>query len=249
MSTGSVANLFPNPLWQDIAATGITFAIALSWLQLMNVLSARQAIAQTLSRKLIHIGTGPLFVLCWLLFSDRAIAPYFAALVPLTITLQFLTIGLGWWSDPAAVKAMTRMGDPREILKGPLYYGLVFVVCTVTFWRSSPVGMLALMMMCGGDGLADIVGRRWGKYKLPFNVDKSWIGSTAMFLGSGCFGLSLLALFNGLGYFYPPLVWGDTIGTVVAIAAVVTLVEALPVKDIDNLTLTATAIGCGLLWL
>ena len=43
----------------------------------------------------------------------------------------------------AAVQAMTRHGDAREILRGPLYYGLVFVVCTVLFWRHSPVGMLA----------------------------------------------------------------------------------------------------------
>lgn len=37
---------------------------------------------------------------------------------------------------------------------------------------------------CGGDGLADIVGRRLGKGNpLPWNPEKSWAGSAAMFVG------------------------------------------------------------------
>lgn len=35
----------------------------------------------------------------------------------------------------------------------------------------------------GGDGLADIVGRRFGGVKLPWNSNKSWAGSLAMFIG------------------------------------------------------------------
>src|SRR3990172_5356623 len=49
-------------------------------------------------------------------------------------------------------------GDPRALLRGPLYSGLVFVLCPILFWRPSPVGTLALMLMCGGDGRADVVG-------------------------------------------------------------------------------------------
>lgn len=37
--------------------------------------------------------------------------------------------------------------------------------------------------MCGGDGLADIVGRCYGYTKLPFNHRKSWAGSIAMCTG------------------------------------------------------------------
>ena len=37
--------------------------------------------------------------------------------------------------------------------------------------------------MCGGDGLADLVGRKFGSAKLPFNKNKSWAGSLAMFVG------------------------------------------------------------------
>jgi len=53
---------------------------------------------------------------------------------------------------------MSRTGNPREILRGPLYYGIAFIILTIVFWKDSPVGMTALMI-CGGDGLADLVGR------------------------------------------------------------------------------------------
>jgi phytol kinase len=63
-----------------------------------------------------------------------------------------------------------------------LYYVVALVFCTVLFWRDSPLSIIALAMMCAGDGIADIVGRRFGSKKLPYNSDKSWAGSIAMFL-------------------------------------------------------------------
>jgi len=236
---------FANKLTQDIAATLITFALSLLWLRAMDYLAQRGVIEQRLSRKLIHIGTGPLFVLCWNLFSAQPGARYLAALVPLAITAQFAAVGLGVMKDEAAVKAMTRHGDPQEILRGPLYYGIVFVVCTVAFWRHSPVGILALLLMCGGDGLADVIGRRWGAAKLPFNREKSWAGSAAMFVGGFLFGYGFLALFNALGLFALDL---GAAGVVALICLAATVVEALPFPDIDNLTITASAVVLGVLF-
>jgi hypothetical protein len=40
----------------------------------------------------------------------------------------------------------------RELLRGPLYYVLVLILCALVFWRESPVGVISLAMMCGGDG-------------------------------------------------------------------------------------------------
>jgi len=234
-----------SPLLQDVLATAITFALALSWLRLMDGLASGGVIKQTLSRKLIHIGTGPLFVLCWPLFSDQVGARYWAALVPLAITGKFLAIGLGWWQDAAAVQSMTRHNQPREILRGPLYYGLVFIVCTIVFWRQSPAGILALMMMCGGDGLADIVGRRWGRHKLPLNPEKSWAGSMAMFGASVLGGWVALWLFSALGYVQLQVSLGQAAIATVLIAAAATVVEALPYQDIDNLTLPLVVLVLG----
>ncbi len=155
----------------------ITFAVALVELRLMDFAAHRGWIESRLSRKIIHILTGPLFVLCWLLFPDVWYARWLAALVPFAITLQFLLIGLGIMKDEASVKAMSRSGDRREILRGPLFYGIVFVVMTLVYWKTSPIGMVALMLMCGGDGLAEIMGRGLRSPKLPWSRDKSVAGS------------------------------------------------------------------------
>jgi phytol kinase len=238
---------FSTPWHQDLVATLITFAIALTWLRLMDALAHRGLIEQRLSRKIIHIGTGPLFVICWNFFSASLLARFLAALVPLAITFQFFLVGIGVMQDEAAVEAMTRTGDRREILRGPLFYGIVFVICTLLFWRQSPVGITALMLMCGGDGLADIIGRRWGKARLPFNERKSWIGSAAMFLGGWVFALGFVALFNGMGVLEPALDTGSASLSITLIALAATVVEALPLRDIDNLTTTAVAVLLGIL--
>jgi phytol kinase len=227
---------------QDIFATIITFIAAVAWLRVMDLLAARGIVEHKLSRKIIHIGTGPLFVLCWILFSTSDIARFLAALVPLLITAQFLLVGLGVLKDDAAVQAMTRHGNPREILRGPLQYGIIFVVCTLVFWRTSPVGILALMLMCGGDGLADIVGRRYGHAKLPFNPQKSWAGSAAMFLGGFVFAFVFVLLFQALGYYTLPFDSLTLALRVLFIAFAAAIVEMLPFESIDNLTTTATAI-------
>ncbi len=231
---------------QDAAATAITFTVALLWLRLMDGLAHKGWIEPGLSRKIIHVGTGPLFVLCWNLYSGGVGARWLAALVPMAITAQFVLVGLGMVQDDAAVQAMTRHGDRREILRGPLYYGIVFVLCTVLFWRDSPVGILALMLMCGGDGLADIVGRRWGSSKLPLGGEKSWVGSMAMALGGFAFAFGFVWLFNALGYFQPALALGRTTVVIAVIALAAAVVEALPLRDVDNLTLTLTGVILGM---
>jgi hypothetical protein len=59
-------------------ATLLTFAIAIAFLRLMDFFAHRGVIGSKLSRKLIHIGTGPIFVLCWLMFLDVPSARYLA---------------------------------------------------------------------------------------------------------------------------------------------------------------------------
>src|SRR5258708_20180649 len=99
--------LFSNKLAQDIVATSLTFLLSLLWLRLMDALAHRGVLSPQLSRKLIHIGTGPLFLICWHLFSAQPEARFFAALVPLAITAQFAAVGLGIIPDPAAVQPIT----------------------------------------------------------------------------------------------------------------------------------------------
>lgn len=230
-------------LSNNLLALGVTFISAILWLRLNDFAAHRGWIGSTFSRKLIHIGTGPIFVACWLLFKDTTSARYLAALVPLAITTQFILVGIGIIKDQAAVQAMSRTGNRREILRGPLYYGLVFVLITAVYWLDTPVGIVALMLMCGGDGLADILGRRYGSARLPWNKAKSWAGSLGMFLGGWLLSLAILALYLSAGIFPGSL--SAYLEPVTAIALIGTLIESLPLRDIDNLTITLGALAAG----
>ncbi len=227
----------------NLLALMVTLFIALAWLRLMDFAAQRGWISSRLSRKIIHIGTGPIFILCWVFFSDTEQARFLAALVPGGITLQFLLVGLGILRDEGSVQSMTRHGDRREILRGPLLYGIVFVILTLIYWRESPIGIVALMVLCGGDGLADIIGRRFGTQKLPWNKEKSWIGSLGMLLGSWFFAMAIMAFFIAQGFFSFSLI--EIILPVTLIALVSTLVESLPVHDVDNLTISLAAVIVG----
>ena len=224
-------------------ATLFTFLIAIAFLRLMDFLAHRGIIESRLSRKIIHIGTGPIFVLCWLMYPDVFIGRWLAALVPLVITLQFALVGLGVIKDEAAVKAMSRTGDRREILRGPLFYGIAFVAITLIYWKDSLIGIPALMILCGGDGIADIVGRRVNSPKLPWSPEKSVAGSLSVFLGGWILTLIIFGVYVFMGTFSGPMTRFLVPVTMVAMGA--TLVESLPFKDLDNLTIPLACILIG----
>lgn len=221
----------------------ITLLVALVEIRSLDFAAHRGWIESRLSRKLIHILTGPLYVLCWLLFPDVPYARWLAALVPLLFTVQFALIGLGVVKDEASVKAMSRSGDRREILRGPLFYGIIFVLMTLVYWKDSPIGMTAVMLMCGGDGLADIMGRGLKSPRLPWSKDKSVAGSLGMLLGGWILAGLVLAAFVSAGVFPAPL--GAYLLPVTLIAVAAALVESLPMHDIDNITVTLAAVLLG----
>ncbi len=231
-------------LHNNLIALVITFVVSIVWLRVNDYFAHKGWVSSHLSRKIIHMGTGPVFVLCWLLFDNAPIARYLAALVPLLITIQFALIGLGIIEDEAAVKAMSRSGNRREVLKGPLFYGIVFVIMTILFWKESAIGMTALMLMCGGDGLADILGRAYGKTHLPWAPRKTWVGSLGMLLGGWIFVVFIIAVYTALGALPGSLTSYIFPVTVIAVAG--TIVESLPLNDIDNFTVTFAAVLLGL---
>jgi len=224
----------------------ITFALAMIFLRAMDFIAHRGWMDSKLSRKIIHIGTGPLFVLCWLLFKDTPDARWLAALVPFAITVQFALIGFGVIKDEASVQAMSRTGDPKEILRGPLYYGIMFVILTLIYWKDSPVGVIALMMMCGGDGIADIVGRNITSPKLAWSKEKSVAGTVGVFAGGWIMSFAVIFIYILAGVFPAP--FSHYLFPITAIALAGALVESLHYKDIDNVTMTLASALIGSLF-
>jgi phytol kinase len=179
------------------------------------------------------------------MFPEVWYARWLAALVPFLITVQFALIGMGVVKDEASVKAMSRTGDRREILRGPLFYGIVFVVMTLIYWKDSPIGMVALMLMCGGDGLAEIMGRGLKSAKLPWSKGKSVAGSLGMFIGGWALAAFILGMFVLAGVFSGPFAGYLIPITVIALAGAA--VESLPLPDVDNITVTLVAVALGYL--
>lgn len=115
----------------------------------------------------------------------------------------------------------------------------MFVLLTIIYWKDSPIGITALMMMCGGDGVADIIGRRVKSPKLFWSREKSVAGSLSVFGGGALLMALILFIYVSVGVFaapfaayLPPILW---------IALGGTLIESLPFKDTDNITLTVVS--------
>ncbi|KAL4444228.1 hypothetical protein ABPG75_011965 [Micractinium tetrahymenae] len=235
---------------RDVAAAAFAVAGSVALIKFFDTLERFEFIDKKLSRKLVHMLAGPGFIACWPLFGAEPYSRLLAACVPALNALRLLLIGNGIVKDERAVSAMSRTGDAKELLRGPLYYVLILIAITAIYWRCSPVGLVIASLMCGGDGLADVVGRRLGSGNpLPWNPEKSWAGSAAMFLGGLGMSAGLISLFCSQGYLECDM--PATAAAVAVIALAATVVESLPVNRMvdDNLSVPGVAAFLGVLFL
>ncbi|XP_061957719.1 farnesol kinase, chloroplastic-like isoform X1 [Populus nigra] len=240
----AAAMLHQNPVVSDLIATGLSGTIALSILRFFAETTKRHVFDQKLNRKLVHISIGLVFMLCWPIFSSGRQGALLAAFTPGVNIIRMLIVGSGMWKDEATVKSMSRFGDRRELLKGPLYYALTITGACAIYWRTSPVAIAAICNLCAGDGMADIVGRRFGRQKIPYNKNKSIAGSVAMALSGFVASVGFMYYFASFGYVQKS--WEMLLGfLVVSLASA--FVESLPISTEldDNLTVTLTSILLG----
>ncbi|KAF6134318.1 hypothetical protein GIB67_005710 [Kingdonia uniflora] len=203
-------------LLQDMGATALVTVGAYGLVQVFDNLTKQRLIQQN---------------------STSSEARYFAAFVPLLNCLRLVINGLSLIPpDEGLVKSVTREGNPKELLRGPLYYVLILILSAILFWRESPVGVISLAMMCGGDGFADIMGRRFGSVKLPHNKQKSVAGSMSMFLSGFVISTGMLYYYSVLGYF--ELDWGLTLERLAFVTLIATAIESLPTTNFvdDNIS-------------
>ena len=205
-------------------------------------------VSKNVTRKVIHIFVGPVAVVAWMLFSGGVFSRWFALLVPLLFVVLFLGIGTGKIVNEDFVNSMSRSGDPKELLGGTLYYVLLFAVVTVLWYYVPVTGiagatpMVAVIIGClaGGDGLADVVGRKYGgEKKFGFGgAEKTVAGSFGMFIGSLLFSYILTAIYSlELGFEITVLII-----PILVISLVATVVEAITPKGLDNWTVPITVI-------
>ena len=174
------SDFYYNGLIRDLIACLLSFTAIQSCVSINHFFVSKKIIDSKIGRKLVHIFVAIFSMLCWILFSDSLMARFFSALVPLVFALFFFVAGRGWKKPSKEIISFTRNNDFKELLFGPLHYSIVLTIITLIFWRNSPIGIFAIILLSIGDGLADLVGRRWGINPFPFNKDKSWEGFIAM---------------------------------------------------------------------
>lgn len=230
-------------LW-DIIAAVISIICVFMVVQINGAIQKSGKLSTTVTRKLVHIFAGPVFVVTWLLFSASFFTRFFAMFIPLLFVLQFIGVGTGKIKDEKFVNSMSRSGEPSELLQGPLYYAIIMVIMTVLWYYvpstgvnfASPTAFVIIGCLSGGDGIADIIGRKYGGEK-KFGIggsEKTIIGSIAMFIGSFIVSFILILIFSIEIAIFNPL---SLIIPVIIISLVATIVEALSPKSTDNWTI------------
>ncbi len=124
---------------------------------------------------------------------------------------------------------------------GKVIYGSAVLMMILVFGeRSFHVVAGAWALLGIGDGMSNIIGRRYGRAKIPWCREKSWEGAAA-FVAFGSVAAGLLIWWvsgraGGLGLtFYESMVFGF------AAAVAAALVETIPNRVVDdNLTVPAT---------
>jgi phytol kinase len=220
-----------SPFVSNLAVTALTFVYVFGLVALLNFCVTKFGLPQDISRKITHIGAGSLIGFLPL-YSDSDWSKY------LNVTIFVVWIALlvqkGFFANPddEAVKTMTRTGDRRELLKGPLYFVIVGTICGIFFYKTLP-GIVAMATLGWGDGVAPIVGSRYGRWKYKIFSDKSIEGSLTM----------LIFAFAASIFFVWLVIPSEfNLSHILLLAVLATVVEGCSPKEVDNILIPTAVI-------
>lgn len=230
-------------IFRDLGASFTCALLSLIFVKSITGLAKKGMVQPRDSRKIIHSLSAPLFMLLWPLFSDLWGARLFAALVPLLQGFNLFLAGTkqGGEDGDDLSKAISRSGDAGEALQGPFIYVVILFFAIVLGFRDNLSPMIALSTMAAGDGMADIIGRRFGKNNKWFFSEKKSVAGTLAFITAASMSSTLLALwfqYTGLVPIGLPL--HEMIQRIVLISSLSATVELLPFFD-DNWSVPITS--------
>lgn len=253
--SGSHEAYSPALIYRDLAATIFSILAALLFVKSCTYPVTVGTMKSRDSRKIIHTFSAPLFILVWPLFSNAYGARVFASIVPLLNALRLILAGssstttnngdntTGDGSESELAQAISRSGNAEEALGGPFVYCMVLLFFTFFCFTDSPVGIISVATMAVGDGLADLIGRRYGSTnKWAFNKDKSVAGSAAFVAGAMLGSFGLISWLTALGVMDPLVGLSTTglIGRLLVISILCAAVELIPAGD-DNWSVPISA--------
>ncbi|MCU0566934.1 MAG: SEC59/DGK1/VTE5 family protein [Oculatellaceae cyanobacterium Prado106] len=201
---------------------GLQVALVAIWLAIVVAVAEslrRFAGAQPeLVRKVVHMGTGNVILIAWLL--------QVPAWVGIGCSILFSGVTLLSYRF-AILPDINNIG--RKSL-GTFFYAVSIGVLIALFWQNHPYyAALGILVMTWGDGLAALIGQRWGKHPYElWGMKKSWEGSLTMGLVSYIVSMMILLAVMGNSW----AIWGVAL----AIALTAVLLEAFSKWGLDNLT-------------
>ena len=191
-----------------------------------RVVSHPHSHSETL-RQLVHMAMGGFaFLLRWL--------PWWQAIVLAAGALVFNLFVL-----PRIGAGLYRPGDRERGVHGIIYYPLAVLLLLVAFPTRPDIVAAAWGILAIGDGLATLAGRAIGGARWPWNRDKTVSGTLAFAAGGAAAGV-LLAWWCRPAVVPPPPILFIVVAPVAA-AIVAALVETIPVRLDDNLSVAAAS--------
>ncbi len=200
----------------------LQIAIAAIWVLLILLIAwvvNRFADKPEIVRKIVHIGTGNVILIAWWLDIPASVG-ITASILASAITLLSYRLPI--------LPGINSVG--RQSL-GTFFYSVSFGILVAWFWylQQPQYAALGILVMTWGDGLAALIGQRFGKHKYKvFGTQKSWEGSLTMMLVS--YVVSSLILVGTQGNSW------QTWAVSLLVAVIATGLEAVSFLGIDNLT-------------
>ena len=217
---------------ESVSAPWLQVALAGAWLgaiSLLAVMVSRYTTADSeIKRKVVHIGTGNVILLAWLL--------HIPAWVGITASILASAVTLLSYKFPV-LPGINSVG--RQSL-GTFFYAVSIGLLIAWFWplQQPQYAVLGVLVMTWGDGLAALIGKRFGKHPYQlWGMKKSWEGSLTMAVVS--YVVSSLIFMGVYGN-----VWQTWVVSV-AVALLATGLEAFSKFGIDNLTVPLGSAALG----
>jgi phytol kinase len=204
------------PLWLQIlpAASWVLLVILTAW-----GVSRFPNSEPEIIRKIVHIGTGNVILIAWWLDIPATVG-IIASILASAITLLSYILPI--------LPGINSVG--RQSL-GTFFYALSIGILVACFWplHQPQYAALGIMIMAWGDGLAALIGQKFGQHKYNlFGSRKSWEGSLTMAVVSYIITVFILLATQENSW----QIW--VISLLIAIIA--TALEAFSFLGIDNLT-------------
>ena len=181
----------------------------------------------SVSRKILHIMTGNIaFILP--IFQTREMMVFLAA-GPF-ILFTFLM------SPYSPIKSVRGKTSEAGHGLGLVYYAIAWAVLAYIFFDTKEVIAIGILAMSYGDGLASLIGIKFGKKKYQIFEDvKSYVGSYAMFTFTFIMMIIALLFYGKLSLNY------ETLFLLLCIAGISAIAEGVTPRGLDNLSVPFVA--------